>query len=301
MEKNKKTRYEHDALHHTNECHAKSNQKKLLWSAIIIATFMFVEVAGGIISGSLALISDAGHMLSDFAALIMAYVASYLSQRKPDNEKTYGYSRFPILVAYSNALFMFLVIGWIFYHSIERLFNPVEVMSTSMLIVAVIGLIVNIVVFLILHLGNEDHKDLNVRSAAVHVLGDLLGSVAAIVASLVIMFTGWTPIDPILSMFICLIIVYHCVPVLKKSSHILMQGSPEIDTKEIQKVLIEKVAHLNVVDHIHLWYQDDSMVMATMHVQSDCCVHFNDIKKDIRDILIKDFDIHHVTIELENE
>lgn len=296
-----KNKYEHDAGHVCNHNHANGNQKKLMWAAIIIASFMFVEVAGGYISGSLALISDAGHMLSDFAALTMAFVASYVSQKKPDSDKTYGYSRFPILVAYSNALFMFAVVGWIVYKSIERMFNPIEVMSTPMLIVAIIGFVINVIVFAILESGNKDHHDLNVRSAAIHVLGDLLGSVAAIIAALVIMYTGWTPIDPILSLFICVIIVHHSIPVLKKSAHILMQGSPEIDEEEIKNVLVEKVEHLNVVDHIHLWYQDDSMVMATMHVQSDCCVHFNEIKKDIRRILKEEFDIDHVTIELENE
>lgn len=298
MEQNK---YEHDAGHVCDHNHATTNQSKLKWAAIIIGCFMFIELIGGYISGSLALISDAGHMLSDFAALSMAFIASYVSQKTPDNGKTYGYSRFPILIAYSNALFMFAVIGWIVFNSIERLFNPVEVMSSTMLIVAIIGLVINIVVFFILESGNKDGHDLNVKSAAIHVLGDLLGSVAAVVAAVIIMYTGWMPIDPILSLFICLIIVKHSIPVLKKSAHILMQGSPEINDEDIKNALINKVEHLNVVDHIHLWYQDDSMVMATMHVQSDCCVHFNMIKQDIRKILKEEFDIDHVTIELENE
>lgn len=296
----KKSKYEHDATHHADHTHTNTNKNKLFIAAMIIASFMFVEIIGGYLSGSLALISDAGHMLSDFAALLLASVAAYVTQKTPDRTNTYGYSRFPILIAYSNALFMFAVIGWILYSAIERFFNPIEVLSTPMLIVAVIGFFVNLIVFFILECGNKDHQDLNVRSAAVHVLGDLLGSVGAIVAALVIMYTGWTPIDPILSIFICLIIVKHCIPVLKKSAHILMQGSPEIDEEEIKKVLVEKVENLNVVDHVHLWYQDDSMVMATMHVQSDCCVHFDVIKKEIRKILINDFNIHHVTIELEN-
>lgn len=294
-------KYEHDATHVCDHSHATTNQKKLKWAALIIASFMFVEVIGGYISGSLALISDAGHMLSDFAALTMAFVASYVSQKTPDNGKTYGYSRFPILVAYSNALFMFAVIGWIVFKAIERMFNPIEVLSTPMLVVAVIGFIINLIVFWILESGNKDHHDLNVKSAALHVLGDLLGSVAAIVAALVIMYTGWTPIDPILSLFICVIIVKHSIPVLKKSAHILMQGSPELNEEDIKETLVNKVEHLNVVDHIHLWYQDDSMVMATMHVQSDCCVHFKTIKQDIRRILKDEFRIDHVTIELEND
>ena len=292
-------KYEHDGSHHCSHEHANTNQKKLLISAIIIGLFMFVEVVGGVISGSLALISDAGHMLSDFAALIMAWVASYVSLKTPDNNRSYGYSRFPILVAFSNALFMFVVIGWIFYNAITRFFEPVEVLSTPMLVVAIIGFLVNIVVFLILHLGNKDEHDLNVRSAAVHVLGDLLGSVAAIIAAVVIMFTGWTPIDPILSIFITLIIIHHTIPILKKSAHILMQGSPDIDENEVKKDLIEKIDLLKDVDHIHLWYQDDSKIIATMHIKTECCVNFNDVRKDIRKILIEDFNIHHVTIELE--
>ena len=296
----KKTKYEHDGQHHSNHSHADTNQKKLFIAAIIIASFMFVEVIGGILSGSLALISDAGHMLSDFAALIMASVAAYVSKKEPDGKRSYGYSRFPILVAYSNALFMFAVIGWIIYHSISRFFNPVEIMSTPMLIVAVIGFIVNVIVYFILESGHSHDHDLNVKSAALHVLGDLLGSVAAIVAALVVMYTGWTPIDPILSVFIAVIISFHCIPIVKQTAHILMQGAPEnISEEDIQKDLIKNVPHLNVVDHIHLWYQNDSQIMATMHVQVDNCGFFEDVKKDIRHLLIKDFKIHHVTIELE--
>tara|TARA_Y100000588_G_scaffold112523_1_gene123387 strand:+ start:34947 stop:35849 length:903 start_codon:yes stop_codon:yes gene_type:complete len=296
----KEIKYEHDGKHHSNHNHANTNKKKLLTSAVIIASFMFVEVVGGIMSGSLALISDAGHMLSDFAALTMAFVAAYVSQKAPDDKQTFGYSRFPILVAFSNALFMFAVIAWILYHSITRFFNPVEIMSTPMLIVAIIGFLINIVVFCILHFGDKDHHDLNVKSAALHVLGDLLGSVAAIIAALVVMFTGWTPIDPILSIFIALIIGYHSLPILKQTAHILMQGSPDhISEEEIQKDLIDKIKELNVVDHIHLWYQNDSQVMATMHVQVNNCIVFEDVKKQIREILIEDFKIHHVTIELE--
>lgn len=293
------TKYEHDSRHQKCDKNASTNQKKFLISAMIIASFMFVEVIGGVISGSLALISDAGHMLSDFAALIMAWVASYISTRKPDMKRSYGYSRFPILVAYSNALFMFAVIGWIFYNAIVRFFEPVEVMSTTMLIVATIGLIVNIIVFLILHIGNKDHYDLNVRSAAVHVLGDLLGSVSAIVAALIIMFTGWTPIDPILSIFITLIIIHHTIPILKKTSHILMQGSPEIDIDEVRETLLKEIELLEDVDHIHLWYQDDSQVIATMHIKVHNCGDFNNIRFQVRDILINKFNVNHVTIELE--
>lgn len=297
---NNEIKYEHDAKHHIDLDNAKKNQKKLLIASLVIASFMFIEVIGGYISGSLALISDAGHMLSDFAALIMAFVATYVSKKTPDDKRTYGYARFPVLVAYSNALFMFVVIGWIFYESILRFIEPVDVMSTPMLIVAIIGFIVNIITFFILDHGDDDEKNLNIKSAALHVLGDLLGSVAAIIAALVIMFTGWTTIDPILSLFICIIIIYHSIPVLKQTSHILMQGSPDIKEDDIKTVLVDKVEHLNVVDHIHLWYQDDSTIIATMHVQSDCCTSFNEIKKDIREILINDFGIDHVTIELEN-
>lgn len=293
-------KYEHDATHHSNHSHANKNQKKLLFSAIFIASFMFVEVAGGIISGSLALISDAGHMLSDFAALMMAFIAAYVSKKKPDDKRTYGYSRFPILIAYSNALFMLVVIGWISFHSISRFLNPVDIMTTPMIIVASIGFVVNVIVFFILHSGDKKEHDLNVKSAAIHVLGDLLGSVAAIVAAIVIMYTGWTPIDPLLSILIAVIILFHAIPVIKETAHILMQGSPEfLKEKDIQECLIEKIEHLNIVDHVHLWYQNDAQIMSTMHVQVDDCKHFETVKVDIRNLLINKFNIHHVTIELE--
>ncbi len=294
-------KYEHDDNHIRDEETTDKSQKKLLFAAAIIGLFMFVEVVGGVVSGSLALISDAGHMLSDFAALTMAAFAVYVSKRCPDEKRSYGYSRFPVLVAYSNALFMFAVIAFIVYSAIARMFDPIEIETNTMLLIAVIGLIVNIVAFMILHSGDKSKHDLNVRSAAIHVIGDMLGSIAAIIAAIVINISGWVYIDPLLSMLIAMLISYHAFPVLKKSAHILIQGAPvDIDIDKIKETLLEEIKELNDVDHIHLWYQDDQTVMSTMHIQIDNCSKFGDVKKEIRTILKSVFNIDHVTIEMEH-
>lgn len=171
------------------------DRRRLLGALWLTGGFMLVEVAGGLIAGSLALIADAGHMLTDAAALGFAYVAVLVSGRPIDAQRSYGYHRFPVLAAYVNAVTLLLIVAWIGVEAVGRIRQPVEILEGPMLAVAVVGLLVNLAAFRLLHGGRTD--SLNVRGALVHVLGDLLGSVAAIVAALVIMATGWVPIDRI--------------------------------------------------------------------------------------------------------
>ena len=170
------------------------------------ALFMFAEVAGGIVAGSLALLADAGHMLTDFASLSLAWFGFRLARRPADWMRTYGFDRFQVLIAFVNGLALFVIAAWIVYEAYRAAVTiAAAVAGGIMVMVAVLGLLVNIAAFVLLH--GADRENLNVRGAAIHVLGDLLGSVAALIAGAVILLTGWTPIDPLLSILVAAIIV----------------------------------------------------------------------------------------------
>jgi len=186
--------------------------------------FMMAEVAGGLISGSLALLADAGHMLTDFGALALAWAGFSIAKRPASPRHHFGFERFQILTAFVNGLTLIAVSIWIFMEAMKRLMTPGEVLAGPMLIVAIIGLLVNLFVFWLL-IG-ADRENLNIRGAVLHVLGDLLGSVAAIVAALVIMQTGWVQIDPILSFLVVLLILRSAWRLTTESAHILLEGAP---------------------------------------------------------------------------
>ncbi|MEQ8207403.1 MAG: cation diffusion facilitator family transporter, partial [Woeseia sp.] len=182
-----------------------SDSRRVLIALLLTGTFTVVEAVTGVLTGSLALLADAGHMLTDTMALALAAFAFRVGRRPADPRRSYGYQRFQILAAFANAITLILIVGWIVVEAISRLMSPPEVQATGMLIVASAGLLINIAAFVILHGG--DQENLNMRGAALHVLGDLLGSVAAIAAALVILFSGWMPIDPLLSMLVALLIL----------------------------------------------------------------------------------------------
>src|SRR5690554_2698444 len=195
----------HDHVHHHSHAPGVSarNERVVLTALVLTASFMVVELVGGLLSGSLALLADAGHMLTDAAALALAWAGFRIGRRAADARRTFGYMRMEVLAGLINALTLFALVGWISFEALQRLRQPVEVLSGPMLVVAAIGLLVIIAVFVILHRGDRDH--VNIRGAMLHVVGDMLGSAAAIAAALTIRLTGWMPIDPILSVLICLL------------------------------------------------------------------------------------------------
>lgn len=174
------------------------NAKRLMLAFGVTATFMVIEVIGGLVSGSLALLADAGHMLTDAAALLFALLAVQFARRPPNARHTFGWLRLTTLAAFVNAIALVVITVLIVWEAVQRFRHPQPIAGTTMMVIAVAGLVANILAFWILHRGSGE-KNLNVRAAALHVLGDLLGSVGAIVAALVILYTGWTPVDPILS------------------------------------------------------------------------------------------------------
>jgi len=285
-----------------NAEHSNNDDKRRVQIALVLtATFMVVEVIGGILSGSLALLADAGHMLTDTMALTLAAVAFGVSARPADSKRSYGYHRFQILAAFVNGLSLLLVVGWILIEAMRRLMSPQEVMGTTMLIVASAGLLVNIIAFIVLHGG--DRENLNIRGAALHVAGDLLGSIAAIVAAIVIIFTAWMPIDPILSVVVALLILRSAWYLVKRSTHILLEGAPEwLDQDSMQNRLVERIPAINSIHHVHVWGLTPQHLMLTMHVAlNDSPTDATAVVRRVKAILREDFGIRHSTIEIETE
>jgi cobalt-zinc-cadmium efflux system protein len=282
-----------------SHAHHNSNMRRVIIALVLTGTFMVVEVVGGILSGSLALLADAGHMLTDTMALALAAVAFQVSKRPADTTLTYGYQRFQILAAFVNGLSLLFIVGWILYEAVNRFIAPQEVMGQTMLIVAVAGLVVNIISFTVLHGGDKDN--LNIRGAALHVAGDLLGSVAAIVAAVVIIYTGWMQIDPILSIAVAILILKSAWVLVKRSAHVLLEGAPEwLDIDTMREHLIGKIPEVASIHHVHVWGLTPQDLMLTMHL----CVSTQpenptDIIRRVKVQLREEYGIGHSTIEIE--
>lgn len=260
---------------------------------------MAAEVAGGIVSGSLALLADAGHMLTDFVSLAMAWYGFRLARRPADWRRTYGFDRFTILIAFGNGLALFAVAGWIALEAWLRLRHPAPVLGGVMLWVAVAGLAVNVLSFRILHAG--DRHNLNLRAAALHVAGDLLGSVAAIAAALVIMATGWTPIDPILSVLVAIIILRSAWTVVRDSAHILLEAAPShLDGREIATDLSSTIPTVKDVHHVHAWSLTEERAMVTLHARVEEGQPPEHATAAIKERLRERFGVSHATVEIEH-
>lgn len=273
-------------------------ERRILWVALLTGAFMLVEVAGGLFAGSLALLADAGHMLADVGALVLAYAGIRFGRRPGDPRRTYGYERLEVLAAFVNGLTLVAIATWIMVEAVGRFLSPGPVLSGPMLVVAVVGLVVNLGGVLLLH-GLEEN--LNVRGALAHIVGDLLGSLAAIAAALVIRFSGWTPIDPILAVLVALLILRSGFDVVRRSGHILLEGAPEeIDREEIARALAE-LPEIERVQHIHVWSLTSGRVLATLHLRlrpgADARVALLAAKAQLQ----ARFGIAHSTVELDLE
>jgi cobalt-zinc-cadmium efflux system protein len=294
---------QHHAGHHHHgpgHSHAQGadNEKRVLWALVLTAGFMGAEVVGGLISGSLALLADAAHMLTDAAALALAWVAFRVARRPADSRRSYGYHRGQVLAAFVNGGVLIAIVAWIFVEAVQRLQNPVPVEGGLMLVIAALGLVVNIAAFLVLHGG--DRQNLNLRGAAAHVLGDMLGSAAAIVGALVILWTGWTPIDPLLSMLVGLLVLRSAWLVVRESAHILLEGTPaEIDPQGLRDTLMAAVPALEDVHHIHAWSLTPERPLLTLHAQIGERADAQDILLRIKDVLAKTYGIDHSTVQIE--
>ncbi|WLR59214.1 cation diffusion facilitator family transporter [Guptibacillus hwajinpoensis] len=289
----------HNHSHDHGHTHS-ANKKALLISFILIFTFMILEVVGGIITNSLALLSDAGHMLSDAVALGMSLLAFKLGEKKSDTEKTYGYKRFEILAAFLNGIALIAISFYILWESINRFIDPPDVASTGMLVIAAIGLIVNILVAWILMKGDTS-ENLNLRSAFLHVLGDLLGSIGAIIAALLIMFIGWNYADPIASAIVAILVLISGIRVTKDSFHVLMEGTPSnIDLQKVKEALVE-IEGVNSIHDLHIWNITSDFPSFTCHLVVNQGVNRDQMLKIAGQKLHDQFELTHTTIQIECE
>jgi cobalt-zinc-cadmium efflux system protein len=275
-----------------------SGSRRLGWALTITCTFMVVEVVGGLISGSLALLADAGHMLTDTAALALAWVAARLTQRPTNPRRSYGYHRAQVLAAFVNALALFGVVIWILAEAVDRLSTPRAIEGSTMLGVALAGLVANVAVYLTLRKG--DAGNLNVAAARLHVLGDLLGSIGAIVAAGVILGTGWTPIDPILSVLVAALILRSAWSLLRKSTSILMEETPDsVDPDALRKELMANVPGVRDVHDVHCWSLTSGQTMLTLHVGLAAGADGGLVLHEAKRVIAEKFAIDHSALQLE--
>lgn len=287
--------HDHGHAHHVSD--SADGRRRVAIAAVLIFSFMIAEVVGGLISGSLALLADAAHMLTDAGALALAWVGFKLADRPADQTRSFGWARFKVLAAFVNGLTLIVLAGWIVVEAAQRLLEPQEVMGSLLLGVAILGLIVNLIAFRILHGG--DQEDLNMRAALWHVAGDLLGSVAAIAAALVIMSTGWMPIDPILSVLVALIILVGGVRVVRSTAHILIEGVPPgLTIDAIKSDLETQLKDAARVDHIHAWALNESKTLVTLDVEACAGACVESLRRDVKARLKEKFQIDHVTVEI---
>lgn len=286
----------HDHHHGGDE----KNEIRIGIAALLTGGFMGVELAGGLIAGSLALIADAGHMLSDFGSLALAWIGFRMARRPPTSLRTFGFRRFPVLAAFVNGLTLFAIVVWIAAEAVMRLMNPHAVEPGLMMWVAVAGLMVNIASFAVLH--GADRDNLNVRGALLHVAGDMFGSVAAIAAAIIIMYTGWVQADPILSLLVSLIILRSAWALTFESAHILLEGAPRhVDRDVVARDLTDNVEGVIDIHHAHLWSLDGRRSMMTMHARIRDDASGPNVVTRIKARLHEKYAIDHATIEIEGE
>ncbi|MCH7630572.1 MAG: cation transporter [Proteobacteria bacterium] len=277
-----------------------ANEKRILKALLLTGIFMLVEVAGGLYAGSLALLADAGHMLTDTAALALAYGAFRLSRRPADQMRTYGYDRFQVLAAFINGLVLFGIFIWIVKEAIERIMAPSDVLAIPMLVVATAGLIINLISFKILHPGSKEN--LNIKGALLHVAFDILGSIGAIIAAVVIYFTGWMKIDPILSIFLAAMILPSAWNLVKKATHILMEGTPDsFDVEALKKDLVSHIPGLKDIHHVHVWLLTAERPLLSMHATVGDIKKSEKILLGIKKRLVDEHGINHSTVQIETE
>jgi cobalt-zinc-cadmium efflux system protein len=279
----------HDHLHHHH-----ASQRRLMLALFLTAGYAVVEAGGGLWSGSLALLSDAGHMVTDAAALGLALFAQLVARRPASASNSYGYARAEVLGALINSLFMLAMVGWIAFEAIGRLLHRQTVNGLGVMGIAAIGLAVNLLCAWILA---GDSHNMNSRAAMVHVMGDLLGSVAAVAAGLVIWATGWAPIDPLLSLVVVVLILRSTWALVLQSSHMLMEGVPaHLDLTAIGRALATQSGVASVHD-LHVWHLGSQQVALSAHLVIADSQLWPRLLASSQALLAKDFGIDHVTLQ----
>jgi cobalt-zinc-cadmium efflux system protein len=289
----------HAHSHHAHHEHGSANagERRLLIAFVLTLLTLIAEAVGGWLSGSLALLADAGHMLVDALALLLAWGGAYIARRPADARRSFGYARMEVLAGYTNALTQFALAAWIVYEAALRLANPVAIQSGLMLVVALAGLAVNMLVLRVI--GEHAHDDLNAAGARLHVLGDLLGSLAAVAAALLIRYFGWLAADPALSIVVAVLILVSAWNLLRRSAHILLEGTPDdIQAADVAGT-IERETGIGGVHHVHVWQLAGGRRIATLHARVAAEAESGVALVAIQRVLHERFGIAHATIQVE--
>jgi len=256
--------HHHSHAHDHGHDHRNGTARRIFWALLLTAGFTAVEIVGGVLAGSLALVAEGGHMLADAASLALAFVSIRIAQRPPDPARSYGYHRLEVLAAFVNGLLLLALVAWVVVEALQRLLTPVPVASGAMLAIATVGLAVNLASFAVLSGG--DRSSLNLHGALLHVLSDVLGSIAAIAAALAIGWTGWLPIDPLLSLVVALLLVRSSWRLVRRTAHVLLEGTPEgLDVPDLRAALAAAVPGLKDIHHVHAWSLTTGRPLLTLH------------------------------------
>ena len=293
--------HEHGGKHHGWHSHFHSHSadsKRLAWAASLTLIFLFIEVTGALIAGSLALLADAAHMMTDVGALGLAWAAMRVARLPADDRRSFGFHRVQVMTAFINGLALIVIVIWLISEMIERFSSPPDIMGLPVTIIGIAGLIINVIAFVLLH--GADSKNLNVKGAKLHILGDMLGSVAATIAGLVIWTTGWMLIDPILSGVVALILLVGAWRLVKEAGHVLLEGvPPQFDMNEMRANLRHNVQGLADVHHLHIWSLSHDRPLMTLHA----CIYDDEdpilMVQRIKDFLRQAYGISHTTVEVE--
>jgi len=286
----------HEGHAHPPHHHDHSASRYLPLALALTLGFAAVEAFAGVWSGSLALLGDAGHMLTDAMSLGLAAIAARVAQRAPSHRHSYGLRRVEALAALANSLFMLAVVGGLVWHAVERLMNPREIAGEAVILVALGGLVLNVVVAWLLTRGEAD---LNTRGALLHVIGDLLGSLAALASGVVILYTGWTPIDPLLTMLICGLILFSTLSLLRNVLHTLLEGVPDsLSLPEVGRAMAS-VPGVRSVHDLHIWSLDSRRTALSAHLLLTDARRWQAILEAERRLLHERFGVEHVTLQPE--
>ena len=287
--------------HHGEHAHthgrASRSRSRLRMVLILTALYMVAEALGGWWTGSLALLADAGHMLADVAALALALIAMWFSARPATSSKTFGYYRLEILAALVNGVALVLISLLIFYEAYHRLAAPPQVKSTTMMLVAIGGLGINLLCAWLLHGDHEE--DLNVRGAWLHIMGDALGSVGAIAAGVLMSLYGWYTADPLFSFIIALLIVWSSWNLIRESTNVLLEGTPaHINLAAVEDAILQTEGVRDVHD-LHIWTITSGREALSAHVIHIETISQPDLLKELRSKLHDRFGVDHLTIQME--
>jgi cobalt-zinc-cadmium efflux system protein len=276
-----------------------SSGRQLFWALLLTGGCMIIEAVGGWLAGSLALLADSAHMLTDCASLAMSYAAVLAAARPATKAMSYGHHRWQVLAAFVNGLALVVLAVWIVVEAVMRLRGGASVAGATVAVVAALGLAVNIAAFAVLARGE---RSLNVRGALAHVTGDILGSLAALVAGAVIVLTGWMPIDALLSSIVALLMIVSGWRICRESAHILLEGAPvDCDAAQVERELRAHVSELTGVHHLHVWSLTDDRPVMTLHAVLREGADREQVLIAIQSVLRQRFGVEHATVQIERE